>query len=73
MKARNSCHVKLSLDSSEISGNWTIVLGETLETMNKEQWDCLLKYKYIVFARFFLLYEIFFILVSYLILLQYKY
>lgn len=53
MKARNSCHVKLSLDSSEISGNWTIVLGETLETMNKEQWDCLLKYKYIVFARFF--------------------
>uniref|UniRef100_A0A915CYV1 Cation-transporting P-type ATPase N-terminal domain-containing protein n=1 Tax=Ditylenchus dipsaci TaxID=166011 RepID=A0A915CYV1_9BILA len=50
VKARGVDHLKLSLDASPVQ-DWTIVLGDCLSIMNKEQWDRLLSYKYIVFAR----------------------
>ncbi|KAI1731463.1 e1-E2 ATPase domain-containing protein [Ditylenchus destructor] len=50
VKARGSFQVKLSLDPHPVE-NWTIVLGDCLASMDKEQWDRLLTYKYIVFAR----------------------
>ncbi|KAH7706604.1 Protein CATP-1 b [Aphelenchoides avenae] len=41
--------VKVSMSTN--GQDWAVVLGETLLEMNKEQWDRLLAYPYIVFAR----------------------
>lgn len=56
IKKKKSNQLNLSLDPNEISDNWTMVLGEKLETMNEEQWNNLLKFKYIVFARYLFLF-----------------
>lgn len=42
--------VKVSISTN--GQDWAVVLGETLLDMNKEQWDRLLAYPYIVFARY---------------------
>jgi hypothetical protein len=42
--------VKLSLDTNA-QVDWTVVLGESLAQMSAEEWDKLLRHRYIVFAR----------------------
>uniref|UniRef100_A0AC34QCL7 Cation-transporting P-type ATPase N-terminal domain-containing protein n=1 Tax=Panagrolaimus sp. JU765 TaxID=591449 RepID=A0AC34QCL7_9BILA len=47
---RSASQVKVSLNP-RMKQDWTIVLGESLVSMTKDEWDRLLKFKYIVFAR----------------------
>lgn len=51
VKARGPRQVKVSVDVSA-QEDWTVVLGESLAAMNTQQWDQLLGYKYIIFARY---------------------
>ncbi|CAD5209750.1 unnamed protein product [Bursaphelenchus xylophilus] len=50
IEVRGRQQVKLSVDANATE-DWTVVLGEDLTSMNKSQWDQLLSYKYIIFAR----------------------
>uniref|UniRef100_A0AC34GR78 Cation-transporting P-type ATPase C-terminal domain-containing protein n=2 Tax=Panagrolaimus sp. ES5 TaxID=591445 RepID=A0AC34GR78_9BILA len=47
---RGSDKIKLSLNP-QVKKDWTVALGESLAEMSTEEWDILLRHKYIVFAR----------------------
>jgi magnesium-transporting ATPase (P-type) len=42
---------QLLFNSFFLQVDWTVVLGESLAQMSAEEWDRLLAYRYIVFAR----------------------
>ncbi|CAD5206669.1 unnamed protein product [Bursaphelenchus okinawaensis] len=50
VEAHGRQQVKLSVEASS-NVDWTVVQGEDLTDMTKQQWDHLLSYKYIIFAR----------------------